>query len=102
LWAARRILLTKKDKDQMAQRAEVERAVSRAASRISMAMDEMIASLPMETEARIAIVHLVRKLAQAQRQPMQWIMEDFMVRQAYAETSALHQLEDIVLAHRCK
>jgi hypothetical protein len=29
-------------------------------------------------------------------------MEDFMVRQAYAETSALHMLEDIVLAHRSK
>jgi len=86
----------------MAQRVEVERAVSRAANRISTAIDDMIAGLPMETEAHIAVVHLVRKLAQIQRQSMQWIMEDFMVRQAYAETSALHMLEDIVLAHRSK
>ncbi|HLG85288.1 MAG TPA: hypothetical protein VKY22_30180 [Bradyrhizobium sp.] len=84
----------------MAQRAEIERAVSRAADRISAAIDDMIANLPMETEARIAVVHLVRELAQRRRQPMQWIMEDVMVRHAYAETSALHQLEDIVLAHR--
>jgi hypothetical protein len=86
----------------MVQRAEVERAVSRAANRISTAIDEMIASLPMETEAHIAVVHLVRKLAEAQRQSMQWIMEDVMVRQAYAETSALHLLDDIVLAHRSR
>jgi rhamnogalacturonyl hydrolase YesR len=86
----------------MAQRTEVERAVSRAASRISTAIDDMIASLPMETEAHIAVVHLVRKLAQIQRQSMAWIMEDVMVRHAYAETSALHQLQDIVLAHRSK
>ena len=86
----------------MVQRAEVERAVSRAADRISTAIDEMIANLPMETEAHIAVVHLVRKLAQVQRQSMQWIMEDVMVKQAYAETSALHLLEDIVLAHRSR
>ena len=86
----------------MAQRAKVERAVSRAADRISTAIDEMIADLPMETEAHIAVVHLVRKLAQVQRQSMQWIMEDVMVRHAYAETSALHLLEDIVLAHRSR
>lgn len=86
----------------MAQRVEVERAVSRAANRISTAIDEMMASLPRETEAHIAIVHLVRKLAEAQRQSMQWIMEDVMVRHAYAETSALHLLEDIVVAHRSR
>jgi len=86
----------------MTQRVEVERAVSRAANRISTAIDDMIAGLPIETEAHIAVVHLVKKLAQIQRQSMQWIMEDFMVRQAYAETSALHMLEDIVLAHRSK
>lgn len=56
----------------------------------------------METEAHMAVVHLARKLAQSPRQPMQWIMEEVMGRQAHAETSALDLLQGTVLAHRSK
>ena len=62
---------------------EIRIVVSKTAARISSAIDDMVAALSENVAPHMAIVRLVRKLAKLQRQRMQWIMEDGMVRDAY-------------------
>jgi len=65
-----------------------EQTVERAAERISEALDEMVASLPQEVAPQLALTRLVGKLAERQTLRMQWIMEDSLVREAYAAAVA--------------
>jgi hypothetical protein len=48
----------------------------------------MVATLPEEVAPHMAIARLVGKLAKAQTQRMQWVMEDPLVRDAYEASLA--------------
>jgi predicted NBD/HSP70 family sugar kinase len=63
-------------------------AVDRAAKEIAAAVDKMVATLPEEVAPHMAIARLVGKLAKAQTQRMQWVMEDPLVRDAYEASLA--------------
>jgi hypothetical protein len=65
-----------------------ERAIDRAAGRISSAIDDMIAALPEDMAPHIAMARLVGKLAKLQRQQVQWITEDEIVRDVYEASLA--------------
>lgn len=60
-----------------------------AADRISAALDDPVRTLSKDLAPHMAIARLVGKLAKAQPQRMQWIMEDPFVREAYEASLAL-------------
>jgi hypothetical protein len=61
---------------------KVDRAVQRAAARISKAIDRMIADLPEYAAPNMARLRLVRELIRLQPGTMQQIMEDPWAREA--------------------
>jgi hypothetical protein len=62
---------------------KVDRAVQRAAAAISKAITKMIVDLPKGAAPQTAILYLVGELAGLEAWPMQLIMEDRDIREAY-------------------
>jgi hypothetical protein len=76
------------ENSKMAPLMNIDRVVERTATRISAAMDKMVADLPETAVPQMAIELVIRRLAVSQPWLMQLTMEDKDIREAYAAAVA--------------
>jgi hypothetical protein len=67
---------------------QVDKVVVRTAKSIAAALDKMVTDLPEGAAPQMAIELVIKKLALLEPSLMQLIMEDYDIREAYAEAVA--------------